>query len=307
MPLARWMKSHLGTRRATRRCTTTNPGVESLEGRTMLSQTVQSVASAVAVVHAEKATPRVYPPANSSYWQPLLYINGKVLLPGPTIINRANISRLIQSPQLESFVMPPKGVAYLFYGNNDVSLYELQGRAQWHVVQEKSGRLYVRFDTFQGEMVPVILPGTVGEVVRNWTPASNDPAGNRVVIRTVLPNGALVFTKYEHLQSDIPVKVGDKVLPEVIGQQGSNIGLVGRTGSIPTPGPTNLTIVCWTPSGGGHYLQPFGTPHFMVLPNGAIVAVLPVTFGCSPDFIDTDSDGTSDDADMDDDDPGGMC
>jgi hypothetical protein len=36
------------------------------------------------------------------------------------------------------------------------------------------------------------------------------------------------------------------------------------------------------PCGGGHYLQPFGTPHFMVLPNGAIVAVLPVTFGCSP-------------------------
>jgi hypothetical protein len=208
-----------------------------------------------------------------------------------------------QIPFITSFVTPPKRTIYLYYGNNELGVYELQTTQQWHVIREKSGRLFVRFDTFQGENVPVVLAGTVVRVVKNWTPASPNPEGNKVIVRTVFPNGSVAYVKYEHLQSDIPVKVGDHVTPE------SKIGLVGRTGAIPTPGPTNLTIVCWTPLGGGRYLQPVGTPNFVVTPDGGIFSVLPVTAGCSPTFVDTDSGSGSnmDDPDNDDDDPGGIC
>jgi len=301
MPLARCVSSLLENRRGVRRSVTTKPSVESLEGRALLSHVPHPALNIPAVIHIEKAVPGVFPPADDPYWQPLRALDGRVLLPGPAIIRKVDVHRLIQDPRLENLVDPPPGVTYLYYGNANVQLWELQTSPRWQVERQRGGRVLEQLLTFEGKSVPVVLAGTVVRVVNDWTPASHNPEGNKVIVRTIFPNGSVAFVKYEHLQSDIPVKVGDDV------QTSSMIGLVGRSGDIPATGPTHLTIVSWTPRGGGRYLQTVGTPGFIVLPDGSIGAVLPVTAGCAPTFVDSDQGVTHDDPDSDADDPGGVC
>jgi hypothetical protein len=302
MPLVRWKQVFRDRRRRTRRSKNTHPGLEPLEGRALLSHVQLLRHIKPLAVHAAETSAAVSSGANAAYyWQPLRSIDGKVILPGPSIISSRNEPRLVQVHLVDQFITPPKGVVYLYYGNHNVGVYELQHMDEWKFIQQKHGPAFVQFTTFQGENVPVLLTGTVVKVVRNWTPASPNPDGDKVIIRTVFPNGSVAYVKYEHLQSDIPVRVGDRVTPA------SMIGLVGRTGAIPATGPTNLTIVCWTPQGGGRYLQPVGTPDFFLAPNGGVVAVLPVTHGCSPTFVDTDQGAKNDDPDNDSDDPGGIC
>jgi hypothetical protein len=296
-----------------RREVAANPTVEALEGRALLSHMQQPVAIAPAAVHAAKAPAAVFPPASDAYWQPLLYIDGNVLLPGPSIISRTNISRLIRNTFFASTLTPPKGTTYLYYGNHNDALFRMENHNPlWHVNTDASGRVFVQQETFVGEQVPAVLAGTVVSVVRDWTRASHDPRGDSVTVRTVFPDGRVAFVRYEHLQANIPVKVGDQVTPPVGDQvtPQSAIGLVGRTGGIPATGPTNLTIVAWTPvPGGRRYLTLVGTPHFGVLPNGEIISVSPTHAGCSTTFVDPDggAGAMSDDPDNDDDDPGGIC
>src|SRR5690242_1204418 len=125
MPLARWTSSEWGIRRRTRRSVTAKPGIESLEGRALLSQMSMATVNGAAAIHAAKAVAGVFPPADDAYWQPLRYIDGKVLLPGPSIVTLKNLPRLIGNPLLAKNITPPKGVAYLYYGNNQQDLFEL--------------------------------------------------------------------------------------------------------------------------------------------------------------------------------------
>jgi hypothetical protein len=150
------------------------------------------------------------------------------------------------------------------------------------------------FSLYTGTKVVDWFPGTVVNVVKNWTPASGDPNGNQVVVRTVEPNGIEFFVRYSHLLGGkyLTLKVGD-VLPA------SAYVVVGRAGhsGIPADGTTTYSITAWTPMFGGRFLGPAFN-----------AAVSPVSVGVPPDFVDLDPnpDGSTDDPDNDSDDPGGF-
>jgi hypothetical protein len=147
------------------------------------------------------------------------------------------------------------------------------------------------FDSYTGTYVNNQFPGRVVKVVKNWTPQSHDPMGNYVVVRTVEPDGIVFYIRYSHLLSAINVKVGQH-----IDAFSTPIGRAGHTG-VPADQKTTWTITAWTPQFGGRYLGP-----------AAYVAVAPVSIGIPPDFVDLDPnpDGSTDDPDMDADDPQGF-
>jgi hypothetical protein len=150
------------------------------------------------------------------------------------------------------------------------------------------------FSVFTGWKVYNWFPGRVVNVVKNWTPASGDPNGNQVVVRTVEPDGIVFYVRYSHLLGGkyLPLKVGDVLSANDY----SVVGRAGHTG-IPAGGTTTFSITAWTPMFGGQYLPPEFT-----------VDVSPTSSGVPPDFVDLDPnpDGSIDDPDNDSDDPGGF-
>lgn len=59
-------------------------------------------------------------------------------------------------------------------------------------------------------------------------------AGNQVVLKHLMPDGRVYYTKYFHLQGVSQLRVGDRVA------RGEVIGQVGRTGNVPPGGDTHL-------------------------------------------------------------------
>jgi murein DD-endopeptidase MepM/ murein hydrolase activator NlpD len=273
------------SRREARERHVVRPRVEGLETRNLLSHATP-MAAGIASVHSAAAEVRIpnYPYSGRG-------------LPRDVLLRQVPVDRGF--PSLENY----KGVAVrksmnLLNSPGKLELFSVGATIPFDKISRPFGVSHgvknngTDFAIYTGSYVWAQYPGTVVKVVKNWTPRSHDPNGNQVVVRTVEPDGIVFFIRYSHLLSDIKVKVGEYLSPTFSGY----VGRAGHTG-VPADQKTTFTITAWTPQFGGQFLG-FGFD----------LAVLPVSIGIPPDFVDIDGnpDGSSDDPDNDADDPGGF-
>jgi hypothetical protein len=274
------------SRREARERHVVRPRVEGLETRNLLSHATP-MAAGIAPVHSAAAEVRIpnYPYSGRGLPRDLLLRQVPVDRGPFSLGNYRGVA--VRESTIPAIVSPP----------GKLELYSEFATIPFDKISRPFGVSHgvknngTDFAIYTGSYVFDQYPGTVVKVVKNWTPRSHDPNGNQVVVRTVEPDGIVFSIRYSHLLSDIKVKVGQHIPPYF-----GYIGRAGHTG-VPADQKTTYTITAWTPQFGGQFLG-----------FGFYVAVLPISIGIPPDFVDIDGnpDGSSDDPDNDADDPGGF-